>query len=480
MEQTGLRSFLEIPYERLEEMNLEVKVQRLSRISPDAAREQRLKYLADEKRIKALTVCFTDLEGRLHMLDYDKKYLLKAADNLTFDGSSVRGFSQQHESDLRLIIDWPAFYWLPADVFGPGKVLAFAEVRSRDGTPYPADMRTRLRLYTESLFAKDGTEAQVAAEIEGFIFSGKDAERRYHETGRFEFISTGGYYHSLPGDLLRRFIDGAAEVQRAMGFGNEKDHPEVAPSQFEMNWGHTEALVAADQIQLYKLLCRQVAQNMDLSACFLPKPVTGVNGNGMHTNLSLKRGGKNIFYDPQGEDNLSALGWDFIDRILTAAPDICLILNSSVNAYRRLDPHFEAPNQIKASAINRGAMIRIPLGNEGSARIEVRSIAPDANPYMAIFTLLRTGFEGPEPDASDAEGKRSRTRFLPDNIHDALRIFKASEFASQVLGEEVHGRFAELKLASAERCPKALGAQIKVAEVQFHHEVTNQYLWNLF
>ncbi len=480
MEQTGLRSFLEIPYEKLEEMNIEVKAQRLGRISPDAAREQRLKYLTDEKRIKALTVCFTDLEGRLHMLDYDKKFLLKAADNLTFDGSSVRGFSQQHESDLRLVIDWPAFYWLPADVFGPGKVLAFAEVRSRDGAPYPADMRTRLRLFVDSLFAKDGTVAQVAAEIEGFIFKGKDAERRYHETGKFEFISTGGYYHSLPGDVLRRFIDGAAEVQRAMGFGNEKDHPEVAPSQFEMNYGHTEALIAADQIQLYKLLCRQVAQNMDLSACFLPKPVTGVNGNGMHTNISLQRAGKNLFYDPKGEDNLSGTGWGFIDRILTAAPDICLILNSSVNAYRRLDPHFEAPNQIKASAINRGAMIRIPLGNESSARIEVRSIAPDANPYLAIYTLLRTGFEGPEPDAGDTEGKRSRTRFLPDNIHDALRIFKASEFASQVLGEEVHGRFGELKLASAERCPKALGSQIKVAEVQFHHEVTNQYLWNLF
>ncbi|HLA76368.1 MAG TPA: glutamine synthetase family protein [Vicinamibacteria bacterium] len=480
MDQIGLRSFLEIPYEKLEDMNLEVKAQRMARTSPDAAREQRLKYLSDEKRIKALTVCFTDLEGRLHMLDYDKKFLLKAADNLTFDGSSVRGFSQQHESDLRLVVDWPAFYWLPADVFGPGKVLAFAEVRSRDGSPYPADMRTRLRIYAESLFAKDRTTAQVAAEIEGFIFKGKDAERRYHETGRFEFISTGGYYHSLPGDVLRRFIDGAAEVQRAMGFGNEKDHPEVAPSQFEMNYEHTEALIAGDQIQLYKLLCRQVAQNMDLSACFLPKPVTGVNGNGMHTNMSLKRDGKNLFYDPKGEDNLSALGWSFIDRILGAAPDICLILNSSVNAYRRLDPHFEAPNQIKASAINRGAMIRIPLGNESSARIEVRSIAPDANPYLSIFTLLKTGFEGPEPEAGDAEGKRSRTRFLPDNIHDALRIFKASEFAAQVLGEEVHARFAELKLASAERCPKALGSQIKVAEVQFHHEVTNQYLWNLF
>ncbi|MGZ3318504.1 MAG: glutamine synthetase family protein [Isosphaeraceae bacterium] len=480
MEPGSLRAFLEIPYDKLEEMNLEVKAQRLARISPDAAKDQRLKYLTDEKRIKALTVCFTDLEGRLHMLDYDKKFLVRAADNLTFDGSSVRGFTQQHESDLRLVVDWRAFYWLPADVFGPGKVLAFAEVRSRDGSPYPADMRTRLRLYTESLFAKDGTEALVAVEIEGFIFKGKDAERRYHETGSFDFVSTGGYYHSLPGDELRRFIDGAAEVQRTMGFGNEKDHPEVAPSQFEMNYGYTEALIAADQIQLYKLLCRQVAQNMDLSASFLPKPVTGVNGSGMHTNMSLRRGGKNLFYDPRGEDNLSALGWDFIERVLTGAPDTCLILNSSVNAYRRLDPHFEAPNRIEASAINRGAMIRIPLGNEDSARIEVRSVAPDANPYLAIYALLKTGLEGPKPDAADAEGKLSRTRFLPDNIHDALRIFKASEFASQVLGEEVHARFAELKLASAERCPTALGSQIKVAEVQFHHEVTNQYLWNLF
>ncbi len=480
MEPGSLRAFLEIPYDKLEEMNLEVKAQRLARTSPDAARELRLKYLTDEKRIKALTVCFTDLEGRLHMLDYDKKFLVKAADNLTFDGSSVRGFTQQHESDLRLVVDWGAFYWLPADVFGPGKVLAFAEVRSRDGAPYPADMRTRLRLYTESLFAKDKTEALVAVEIEGFIFRGKDAERRYPETGRFDFVSTGGYYHSLPGDELRRFIDGAAEVQRTMGFGNEKDHPEVAPSQFEMNYGYTEALIAADQIQLYKLLCRQVAQNMDLSACFLPKPVTGVNGNGMHTNMSLRRAGKNLFYDPRGEDNLSALGWKFIERILASAPDLCLILNSSVNAYRRLDPHFEAPNQIEASPINRGAMIRIPLGNEASARIEVRSVAPDANPYLAIYTLLRAGLEGPEPPAADADGKRRRTRFLPDNIYDAMRIFKASEFASKVLGEEVHTRFAELKLASAERCPKALGSQIKVAEVQFHHEVTNQYLWNQF
>src|SRR3954465_5016016 len=451
----GLRDFLELPYDQLEELNLAAKAQRLARKSPEAIQEERLRYLADEKRIKAVTVLFSDLEGRLHMLDYDKKFLLKAADNLTFDGSSIRGFSRQQESDLRRAGARPAFYWLPSDVFGPGKVLAFGEVRERDGSPYSADMRALLKGYADKLYAQDGMVAHAANEIEGFLFRGRDAERTYHETGRFEFISTGGYYHSLPGDALRQFIDTAAEVQRAMGFANEKDHPEVAPSQFEMNYGYTEASVAADQVQLYKLLSRQVAARLGMTACFLPKPVTGVNGSGMHTNLSVTRQSTNLFHEKDGKDGLSAAGWDFIGRILASASDLCLVLNSSVNSYRRLDPHFEAPNQIKASAIERGSMVRIPLGNERSARVEVRSIAPDANPYMAIYTLLKAGLEGPQ--AEEDESKRPRTRFLPDNIYDALRLFKQSRFMQEIMGEEVHANLAEIKLAQAERCPKALG-----------------------
>jgi len=413
------------------------------------------------------------------MLDYDKKFLLKSADNLTFDGSSVRGFSRQQESDLRLAIDWPAFYWLPSDVFGPGKVLVFGDVRERDNSPYRGDMRALLKSYADKLYAKDGTVAHAANEIEGFLFHGRDAERSYHENGKFDFISTGGYYHSLPGDSLRQFIDTAAEVQRAMGFANEKDHPEVAPSQFEMNYSHTEMTVAADQVQLYKLLSRQVAARLGLTACFLPKPVTGINGSGMHTNLSLTRQSTNLFWgEDAGKDGLADAGWDFIGRILASATDLCLILNSSVNSYRRLDPHFEAPNQIKASAIDRGSMVRIPLGNERSARVEVRSIAPDSNPYLAIYALVRTGLEGPQ--AEEDESKRPRTRFLPDNIYDALRLFKQSRFMQEIMGEEVHGKFAELKLMQAERCPKALGTLIKAPEITFHHEVTNQYLWSLF
>ena len=218
---------------------------------------------------------------------------------------------------------------------------------------------------------------------------------------------------------------------------------------------------------------------MDMTACFLPKPVTGVNGNGMHTNVSLARKGKNLFHDKKGQDGLTPLGWNFIERILANANDICLFLNPSVNSYRRLDPHFEAPNQIKASAIDRGSMVRIPLGNEKSARIEVRSIAPDANPYLAIYSVIRTGIEGPLA-AEENDGKRQRTRFLPDNIYDGIRLFKGSRWAMELVGEEVHGKYADLKLASAERCPKALGTRVKRSEIQFHHEVTNQYLWSQF
>src|SRR5215468_4387762 len=391
---TELRNFLALSYDQLEELNLKAKEQRKNRTSIDKIQEERLKYLSDEKRIKAVTVLFSDLEGRLHMLDYDKKFLLKSWDNLTFDGSSIRGFTAQRESDLRLGIDWSAFYWGPADIFGPGKVLVFGDVIDKGGTPYAADIRGVLKTYADGLHKEKGYTLNAANEIEGFLFKGPDAERRYHEAGTFEYVNTGGYYHSLPGDPLRSFIDTTAEVQRSMGFQNEKDHPEVAPSQFEINYSYGEVVAAADQIQLYKLICRQVATKMGFTASFLPKPVVGVNGSGMHTNVSISKGGKNLFWDPKGEEMLSQCGWTFVDRILTHGNDICLLLNSSVNAYRRLDPHYEAPNQLNASPTNRGAMVRIPIGNSRSARVEVRSVGPDANPYMVLYSIFRTGIEG--------------------------------------------------------------------------------------
>jgi glutamine synthetase len=197
----------------------------------------------------------------------------------------------------------------------------------------------------------------------------------------------------------------------------------------------------------------------------------------MHTNVSVSKNGKNLFWDAKGQEQLSSFGWKFVDRILTHGNDLCLMLNSSVNSYRRLDPHFEAPNQIKASAVDRGSMVRIPIGNERSMRTEVRSVAPDANPYMVMLSIFKTGLEG---TTSNLKNLRQANRYLPDNIYDALSAFRASEWTSKLLGDDVKERYADLKQASADRCPRLLGSFVKAQEVQYHHEVYNQYLWNLF
>ena len=471
------RNFLELSYEELEELNLAAKEQRKKRVAADVIQEERVKYLTDEKHIKAVTVVFSDLEGRLHMLDYDKKFLVKSFDNLTFDGSSIRGFTAQKESDLRLALDWSAFYWTPADVFGAGKVLVFGEVIDKNGSHYAGDIRGVLKNFANEMYDQNAWTLNAANEIEGFLFDGVDAERSFHETGVFEYVNKGGYYHSLPGDPLREFIDTTAEVQRAMGFENEKDHPEVAPSQFEINYTYGDVVTAADQIQLYKLICRQVATQMGMTASFLPKPVTGVNGSGMHTNVSITKDGKNLIWDPAGEEKTSKFGWEFVDRILTHGSDTCLLFNASVNAYRRLDPHFEAPNQIKASATDRGSMVRIPIGNEKSARIEVRSVGPDANPYMVLYSTFKTGLHG---ETSKIENLRQASRYLPDNIYTAIEDFRKAPWIKTMLGEDVAGRYADLKQASADRCPRLLGTIVKAPEVQFHHDVYNQLLWGQF
>lgn len=472
---SDIKNFLEIPYDKLEELNLQAKAKRDS-VSLAEQEEEYRRYLEEERAVKAVTLCFSDIEGRFHMLDYDKKFLLDSADNLTFDGSSIRGFTAQSESDLRLQIDWSSFLWLPADVFGSGKVIMFANILNRDGTQYASDFRGLLQQYLSKLKKDEGLTAFASAEIEGFLMAGMHAEQSFDEKTGFELVTTGGYFHSLPMGPLRKFIDASAEAHRAMGFANEKDHPEVAPSQFEMNFSYTQALRAADLIQLYKLVCRQVANSMGMTATFLPKPMMGVNGNGMHTNFSLAKNGKNVFYDKNGTDSLSPLAWSFISKVLNHAPEMCLVLNSSVNAYRRLDPHFEAPNQIKVSAIDRGSMIRIPIGNQKTARIEVRSVAPDANPYLVLYTLIQTGLNGQKQTSST----KKEAHFLPGNIGEALALFSGSAFMKKILGEENVAKYASFKQVVADRSPRDLGTLIKTSEIIYHHEVSNQELWNRF
>lgn len=476
--------FMNLSYAELEEKNLALKAKRTKGMTSDEVRDEMLSYLEGEKGIKAVSVCFTDLEGKLQVLDYDKKFLIGAHENLTFDGSSIKGFTPQEESDLRLQVDWTSFRFLPADVFGAGKTLVFANVANDDGSHYESDFRSNLSTLCAELTAK-GITVNVAPEIEGFLMSGEHAEQNFDEKSGFELATQSGYFNSLPQDTLRLFMDKIAEVQRALGFENEKDHPEVAPAQFEVNFRYSVALDTADQIQIYKLVARQVAKSMGLTACFLPKPIAGMNGSGMHTNMSLAKDGVNLFYDANGKEKLSETARKFVTGILSNAKGLCLLLNSSVNAYRRLDPNYEAPNEIKVSSIDRGSMVRIPIGNEKSARIEVRTVAPDANPYLSLFALVKAGLSGIH--ASDEELKKmeeiaygGEIEKLPGEICEALEHFIASDYMKEVMGEENHIKYAELKTVVAHRSPRSLGNSVKRGEIVYHHEVSNQMIWKDF
>jgi glutamine synthetase len=472
-----LKNFLEIPYDKLEKMNNDVAEKAKKANKKDLEKEYK-EYLIKEKGIKAVTLCFSDIEGRFHMLDYDKNFLLNSLSNLTFDGSSIHGFSELQESDLRLEVDWSSIRFIPADLFGPGKVIMFADVLNEDRTSYESDFRVKLKDYMASLKKTKGITVVAAPEIEGFLVEGVNAEQKYNEKEGFKLLSSSGYFHSLPLDDLRIFIDRAAEAQRALGFKNEKDHAEVAPAQFELSFSYCDIVRTCDQIQLYKLVCRQIANNLGMTATFLPKPISNINGNGMHFNISFAKDGKNLFYEKDGKEDLSKKAWDFIDKILNHAPELCLIFNSSVNAYRRLDPNFEAPNQIKVSSKDRSSMIRIPAGNEKSARTEIRSIAPDANPYLLAYAIVKTAFEGERLQKD--KGKRDRLRYLPGTINDAIKIFKSSNLIEKIMGESSKDKYLEFKQTVANRSPRELGTIVKGSEIIYHHEVTNQMLWHKF
>lgn len=468
---------LDLSPEELTKRNVSLKRDREAGHDSQAFQDTLVPMLRSESGIRAVILCFADLEGKLHLLDYNKDFFLNSMDNLTFDGSSIKGFTELNQSDLRLFPDWRSFRWLPASVFGPGKVMIFGRIAKQDGSEFENDMRSKLSSLLDEMRSEHNQRVLVAPEIEGFLLAGIDAEQHFSEENPFELATKTGYFSSLPQDKLRIFIDTFAQILGHLGFENEKDHPEVAPSQFEINWRYTDALHTADQILLYKLVARQIAKTMEMTASFLPKPFATINGSGMHTNMSIAEADKNVFYDGGDADKLSSLGRQFAAGILNRGKEICLVMNPSVNAYRRLDPNYEAPNEIKMSDKDRGSMVRIPVGNEKSARIEVRTVAPDANPYLTFYTLIKAGQEGIKEKMSVPSGQ---AEILPENIHLALERFENSEFMQEVMGEDAHRQYGELKTEVAHRAPREHGSFVKTGEVLFHHEVTNQYLWDQY
>lgn len=445
-------------------------------------REKVSKDTLGDSEVRAVTVCFSNVEGKIHLIDYSKDFLLDSHDNLTFDGSSIRGFTLQDESDLRLSIDWETLYFLPASI-DTNKAFVFASIIDKDGNPYESDIRAKLKRLRNEL-KNEGITVNAAAEIEGFLLRGIDAERNFKTEECLVPVTNGGYYDTMIGDELRRFIDMLSVTQRQLGFLNEKDHPEVGPSQFEINWGHTDVLIAADQIQLYKLTARHLARQMGYTASFLPKPIVGVNGSGMHTNISMSKDGKNMFY---GENGLSDDGDSFALGVLNRANDLSLVLNSSVNSYRRLDPSYEAPNTISYSKCDRGSMIRIPLANEKSARIEIRAVSPDANPYLVLYSIMRAGLELQKQTGNvksnnieEIKIKASERNRLPEDMHSALDYFCRSNFMGNIMGYYCWNAYSLWKTKASNRCPKELGKHIKKGEILYHHEVYNQSIWSDF
>ena len=369
---------------------------------------------------------------------------------------------------------------MPADVFGNGKVLVFGTVIDKNGEPYSGDLaRSPQGLLRQALHRKRLDTLNAANEIEGFLFEGTDAEQHFSQKRPLRLRQHRRLLSlAAPRSTLRRFIDTAAEVQSAPWVSRTK---RITPRSPRPSSKSITATAKSSQQRTrsssINLLSRQIANNMGFTASFLPKPVVGVNGSGMHTNMSITKDKTNLFWDEKGQEKLSTMGWDFIDRILSRGLDLCLILNSSVNAYRRLDPHFEAPNQIKASATDRGSMVRVPIGNSKSMRVEVRSVGPDANPYLTLFSIFKTGLDG---KVAEIENLRQASRYLPDNIYTAIDDFAGSEWIAEILGADVQGRFADLKRAAADRSPRSLGTFVKSSEVQYHHEVYNQQLWSDF
>jgi glutamine synthetase len=482
---SSLREHLSLTYIELKKFNIEIKKEQEENKPNEYFEKKILDFLKQEDRIKAVTVAFSDIEGKLQILDYDKKFFIHSKDNLTFDGSSIKGFTDLGNSDLRILPDFGSFRLLPSDIFGSGKALIFANVKNIDGSQFPSDFRGVLQETLKKIKNENDYTFLVAPEIEGFLLKGVDAEQDYLNNNGFETVTSGGYFNALPQDDLRKFIDTVAEVQRALGFENEKDHGEVAPSQFEINFKYTNALLTGDQILLYKLISRQVAKLMGFTASFLPKPVAEINGSGMHINMSIEKDNKNLFYKKSGEDNLSQFGQNFCTGILHRAKEMNAIYCPSINAYRRLDPNFEAPNSIQKSSKDRGSIIRIPLANEQTSRIELRPVSPDSNPYAVMFILLKSGLEGvkstPEKLKEMREFReRKPIKKLYENFQESIAGFKTSKYMQKLLGEQTHNKYFELKKEVVDRSPKALGKKIKEGEVIFHHEITNQILWNNF
>jgi len=413
-----------------------------------------IQRMAKEENVKFIRLQFTDILGTIKNVEIPISQLEKALDNkMMFDGSSIEGFVRIEESDMYLYPDlstWVVFPWTAEK----GKVARLiCDIYNPDGTPFLGDPRNNLRRVLKEMEDLGFTNFNLGPEPEFFLF-------KLDEKGEptLELNDQGGYFDLAPTDLgenCRRDI--VLELEE-MGFEIEASHHEVAPGQHEIDFKYADALTACDQIQTFKLVVKTIARKHGLHATFMPKPLFGVNGSGMHCNLSLFTNGKNAFYDPTGDLELSDTARQFIAGVLKHAPSFTAVTNPTINSYKRLVPGYEAPCYVAWSARNRSPLIRIPASRGLSTRIEVRSVDPSANPYLAMAVLLKAGLDGVKnkltpPAAIDRNiyvmTKEERVEAgiidLPGTLAHAIENLKADEVIVDGLGEHIFEHFLEAK-----------------------------------
>ncbi len=413
-----------------------------------------IKRMADEENVKFIRLQFTDILGTIKNVEIPISQLEKALDNkMMFDGSSIEGFVRIEESDMYLYPDlntWVVFPWTAEK----GKVARLiCDIYNPDGTPFDGDPRNNLRRVLEEMKELGFTDFNLGPEPEFFLF-------KLDEKGEptLELNDKGGYFDFAPTDLgenCRRDI--VLELEE-MGFEIEASHHEVAPGQHEIDFKYADALTACDQIQTFKLVVKTIARKHGLHATFMPKPLFGVSGSGMHMNLSLFKNGENAFFDPTGDLQMSETARQFIAGILKHAPSFTAVTNPTVNSYKRLVPGYEAPCYVAWSARNRSPLVRIPASRGLSTRCEVRSVDPSANPYLAMAVLLKAGLDGVKnkltPPAavdrniyvmSDEERLEEGIIDLPATLAQALDLLKSDEVIVAGLGEHIFERFVDAK-----------------------------------
>jgi glutamine synthetase len=413
-----------------------------------------IKRLAVEENVKFIRLQFTDILGTIKNVEIPISQLEKALDNkMMFDGSSIEGFVRIEESDMLLYPDlntWVVFPWTAEK----GKVARLiCDIYTPEGTPFEGDPRNNLRRVLREMEELGFTNFNLGPEPEFFLF-------KLDEKGEpsLELNDQGGYFDLAPTDLgenCRRDI--VLELEE-MGFEIEASHHEVAPGQHEIDFKYADALTACDQIQTFKLVVKTIARKHGLHATFMPKPLYGVNGSGMHMNLSLFKNGENAFYEPGSDLDMSDTSRQFIAGILKHAPAFTAVTNPTVNSYKRLVPGYEAPCYVAWSARNRSPLIRIPASRGLSTRVEVRSVDPAANPYLAMAVLLKAGLDGiknkltpPAPVDRNIYVMSKEERIeegiidLPATLDQALDQLKANEVIVSGLGDHIMEHFVEAK-----------------------------------